>query len=86
MKMVDQELMNLRKHKNRLSHEHMHWRGLPMHPCHEEYQAAAETFKQTMRKQKEEHFTKWLLGITSTNGLWDANKYITDIPCDFSKQ
>ena len=80
------ELTDLRKRKNRLSRDHMQWRGLPSHPCHEEYHDAAESFKQTLHKQQEEHFTEWLAGVTNTNGLWDANKYITEVPNDYSRQ
>lgn len=77
-------LTDMRKRVSQLSRQSHQMRGLPLHPCHEEYKSLKNQYANEIASTKKQHWIDWLEDIEG-NDLWTANRYISSDPSDGGK-
>ena len=78
------DLTNLRNELKMLSKASHSFRAVPDHPSHRLRKEKVATYDKAIKKTKKEHWVNWLEEATSNN-LWIANKYISNLAGDGGK-
>ena len=78
-----EQLTELKKKANQLSHQPYKYKALPSHPCHTVSKKADKMLVNKIFKTKKEHWQSWLEESMDTN-FWMAHHYINSSPGDGS--
>ena len=78
------EISKARTGTKKLARISYRYRRQPLHPVHEEYKAARNSYANAIKTQRRSHWNKWLEKVGEQD-VWAANRFIASPPSDGGK-